>query len=235
MLYPVNDAVFYLVPPECPHDVCCPVVQKDALARDMSVLVFCATKKWCQTTAALLANEILSDRAQALAKTAAAAAAGAAATAAAAARRRLPPARGQGGIFSGKEAAAARGSREEVRQGRQKHASALPSSSGRPLNARNGEGLDSALFKGFVSATSTVPDRAEEKTLMSNSDVVGHQESASKKGAVRATAAPTEGFQAERHQTTTAAAASTVRARLRETPVGLDAELAHLVIFRPLL
>ncbi|CAM9598989.1 unnamed protein product, partial [Ectocarpus sp. 12 AP-2014] len=50
---------------------------KDALARDMSVLVFCSTKKWCQQTATLLAKEVLSDRNRAAVRAAAVATAAA--------------------------------------------------------------------------------------------------------------------------------------------------------------
>lgn len=164
---------------------------QDALARDMSVLVFCSTKKWCQQTANLLAKEVLSDRGRAAERA---------------------------------SAAVARNSRV-VRE-----------------SESSGEGKMSLV--GFVPATSVVPkapasDTSAVATMKStnpHSRVREGNEVLQDVGAKRAARTATitgkeQGTSVARPREVplSPTPASVVREKLRETPVGLDADLSYLV------
>lgn len=149
----------------------------------MSVLVFCATKKWCKTTANLLANEILSERSRAEA----------------AAKASVRSKNGVLPIIHDEASDAPRQSPSMCSQPR-----------GESGKFQRSGGKDGACpAAGFVSAIS----------------VVG--------GGVRDVADLVQDGSTSRSQRPMIIAAeleaARVRERLRQTPVGLDADLAHLV------
>lgn len=146
---------------------------QDALARDMSVLVFCSTKKWCQQTANLLAKEVLSDRNRAAARES---------VAAAAAKKKshgFAPAKSVALAAAGAAAAKSTEVLSREREG------AAVSTTAKQHN-------------GGAATTPTEKERGPEE------------------GRRTASAEP-------------ASTADAVREKLRQTPVGLDAELSYLV------
>lgn len=161
------------------------LLYQDALARDMSVLVFCSTKKWCQQTANLLAKEVLLDRNRAAAMASAAAAAA-----------------GKKCNANSNSLGRSKGKASLVGFGRAK--SIAPAGAGAAV-AKSTE-LRSGEREGMVAATQLGTGATET---------------------VAATAK--EGSAAERLRPACPTAADTVRERLRQTPVGLDAELSYLV------
>ncbi len=174
----------------------------------MSVLVFCSTKKWCQQTAGLLAKEVLSDRSRAGA-------------------RELVSA----------SASAAEGTKRARGGGR-----------GGPSSLAGG-GKGGTSIPGFVPATSVAlaaaaADAAPVKDTDGHSGVreegavataTARQDGDGGAGGAPLTTAKQGGAGDNSRRAAAAvpavspSVAEAVREQLRQTPVGLDAELSYLV------
>eukprot|EP00752_Nemacystus_decipiens_P002246 g2129.t1 len=164
---------------------------KDALARDMSVLVFCSTKKWCQQTAGLLAKEVLSDRNRAAARESAGVAA-----------RKSHRDRGAGGGLP-------------VGEGTAPSAGFVPSKSVAPAAAGKSTEVHSGAREGTVSTTTAVQHDTRAAAAMATT--------------TEEERAPDERRRISPASAELPSAADAVREKLRQTPVGLDAELSYLV------
>lgn len=151
----------------------------------MSVLVFCATKKWCKTTANLLANEILSERSRAEAV----------------AKANSSSVRSKNGVLP------------IIRPGHGEASDTPRRSSRETVKSQRSGGKDGA---GFVSAKSVVGRGVRDSAL----HLVRDGSTSRSRGDFGGNG-PT--IIAEELD------AARVRERLRQTPVGLDADLAHLV------
>ncbi|CAM9118141.1 unnamed protein product, partial [Hapterophycus canaliculatus] len=164
---------------------------KDALARDMSVLVFCSTKKWCQQTANLLAKEILSDRSRATARASGAAA------------RNICVERDS----------------ESRGEGKRSLTGFVPAKSMAPAPATSETG-DVARLKNTdpqsrVREGTAMLQGVRARTAVSTATHTGKEQGSDTARARGVPLSPTP--------------ASVVREKLRETPVGLDADLSYLV------
>lgn len=171
------------------------IMSKDALARDMSVLVFCSTKKWCQQTATLLAKEVLSDRNRAAVRAAAVATAAA----------------GNSSCVNGD------GSRVD---------------SGGKGKTAGLTGFVPAKF--MVLAASAAAGAAVESTKAPHPRTRDGTAAEQGTGAT-ATTTVQEGSKAteRRRGGSSPTTADDVREKLRQTPVGLDADLSYLVRLLP--
>lgn len=170
-------------------------MSQDALARDMSVLVFCSTKKWCQQTATLLAKEVLSDRNRAAVRAAAVATAAAGKSSYAYVNRD-----GSRIVGGGKGKAAGL-------------AGFVPAKS--MILAATAAATGAA-----VKSTKSPHPRAREGTTAEQGT-----------GATATTATVQEDSSAteRRRGESSPTTADDVREKLRQTPVGLDADLSYLV------
>ncbi|CAM9144280.1 unnamed protein product [Scytosiphon promiscuus] len=162
---------------------------KDALARDMSVLVFCSTKKWCQQTANLLAKEVLSDRSRATA------------------------------IASEALARKSRVDRENESRGEGK-----PSSTG----FAPAKSLVQAVMASDMDATTT-PKSTNSGVREGIAMLQGVWAETQPTTAIKTGARQGRAAECGREMSLSPTPASLVREKLRETPVGLDADLSYLV------
>lgn len=175
------------------------------------MLIFCATKKWCQTTACLLAKEMLLERDWA-----------GAAEEEAETKKRLLAIDGDSKLQ------------------RHKRTSVFACASHEPLRkSSNGQGRGSKdttiperVVRAKVVRSIAVPSKST--ILNANRNASGGKAMGEGAGACAGSAvvsSPIHEHTTTGAQAAAAATASVVLARLRDTPVGLDADLAHLASF----
>lgn len=209
----------------------------------MSVLVFCATKKWCKTTATLLANEILSERSRAEA----AVKANTEAKRNVLAKVNPSSVRTKNGVLPiirpghGERSDRPQNSADlEASDAPRQSPSMCSRPSGEIGKLHRSGGKDGACpAAGFVSAKSVVGEGVRDAALhpdphdrtRDGRDLVQDGSTSRSRGSLAKVTVPSQGNSDGNGPTiiTAELAAARVRERLRQTPVGLDADLAHLV------